>query len=100
MCDFYEHFYALQGPGAIVYVPEAAKEEDTMFYLCVGALAEAIKDFRNKDMDGPAEMMQKTIVRAETLNPEKEALFLIQGKETLSLFHYNRERSISGPIKA
>ena len=100
MCDFYEQFYAHQGPGVIVYVPEAKKEEDTMFYLPVKALAAAIEDFRRQDMDGPAEIMQKTIVRAEALNPDIEALFLIQGEETLSLFHYNRERPVTGPVKA
>jgi len=98
MCDFYEHFYEIEGPGAIVYVPEAKEEDDSMFYLPVKALAAAIDDFRSKEMEEPASMMQKTIVRAESLNPAKEALFLIQGESTLSLIHYNREKPVTGVI--
>lgn len=98
MCDFFERFYENVGPGAIVYVPEAEKEEDSMFYLTVDQLIAAQNDFRNKDMDAPAEVMQKTITRAEAIDHSKEALFLIQDDSHLSLIHYNRERPTAGPI--
>lgn len=100
MSDFYQHFYALAGPGAIVFVPEAKEEEDSMFYLTVDDLANAIDDFRSKEMDEPAEMMQKAIVRAEALNPDDEAVFLIQDESTLSLIHYNKKYPVIGPVKA
>lgn len=100
MCDFYERFYETVGPGAIVYVPNAEKEEDSMFYLTVDQLIAAQSDFRNREMDGPAEIMQKAIARAESLDLNKEALFIIQGDKHMSLIHYDREKPIQGPIIA
>lgn len=98
MCDFYENFYAIEGPGAMVYVPKAEEEDETMFYLSVKALATAQDDLRREDMEGPAEVMQKALVRAETLDPTKEALFIIQDDKQMSLIHYKREKPIEGPI--
>lgn len=100
MCDFYEQFYAYEGPGAIVYVPTAEKQEDSMFYLAVPQLISALEDCKRKEMEGPAEVMQKAIARAEALNPDKEALFIIQDDKEMALIHYNREQSVQGPIKA
>jgi len=98
MCDFYERFYAHEGPGAMVYIPDAEKDEDSMFFLPVSQLIAAIDDLSSKEQEGPAEVMRKAVVKAETLNPNKEALFIIQDKEHLALVHYNREKSVSGPI--
>lgn len=100
MCDFYEQFYAFEGPGAIIYIPNAEKEEDSMFYLAVPHMISALEDFKRKELEGPAEVMQKAIARAEALNPDKEALFIIQDDKEMSLIHYNREQSVQGPIKA
>ena len=91
MCDFYDKFYVNDGPGAIVYLPRADTEEDTMFYLPVAALMNALKDFRDRDMEGPADVMQKSIARAEALDLTKEALFIIQDAEFMSLVHYKRD---------
>ena len=93
MCDFYDKFYAQEGPGAIIYVPRAENDEDTMFYLTVPALMTALKDFRNHDMEGPADVMQKAIARAESLDIQKEALFVLQDDQYMSLIHYKRELS-------
>jgi len=93
MCDFYDKFYAQEGPGAIIYVPRADNDEDTMFYLTVPALMTALKDFRNHDMEGPADVMQKAIARAESLDIQKEALFVLQDDQYMSLIHYKRELS-------
>jgi hypothetical protein len=95
MCDFYEKFYAQEGPGTIVYVPDAEKEEDSMFFLSVDCLISAVDDLSRQELEGPAEVMRKAIARAEALDPEKEALFIIQDKEHLALVHYNREKSAS-----
>jgi len=91
MCDFYDKFYANDGPGAIVYVPRAEDEKATMFYLPVPALMNALKDFRDRDMEGPADVMQKAISRAESLDITKEALFIIQDEQFMSLVHYKRD---------
>ena len=98
MTEFYERFYAMEGPGALVYVPMAEEEDDSMFYLPVKALVAALDDFRGNEMEGPADVMQKAIVRAEALDPEKEALFIIQDDSQMSLVHYNREKPTQGPI--
>jgi len=93
MCDFYDGFYAFEGPGAIVYAPRAEQEENTMFYLTVDCLITALNDFNSRDMTGPAEVMQKAIARAEALDVEKEALFIIQDEEYMSLIHYKRDNN-------
>lgn len=100
MCDFYERFYAQEGPGATVYVPDAEKESDTMFYLTVTKMIAALDDFRNENQSGPEEIMQKAIARAESLDPSKEALFIIQDKKQMSLIHYNKENPVMGPVIA
>mgnify|MGYP003335213168 FL=1 len=94
MCDFYDKFYAQEGPGAIIYVPRAEDEKDSVFYLTVPALMTALKDFRDRDMEGPADVMQKAIARAESLDIIKEALFILQDEQYMSLIHYKREQSV------
>ena len=93
MCDFYDGFYANEGPGAIVYAPKAEEVENTMFYLTVNCLINALNDFNSRDMEGPADIMQKAIARAESLDVEKEALFIIQDEEHMSLIHYKRDNN-------
>ena len=73
MCEYYRGFYSIEGPGAMVYVPEA-EEKDSMFYLNVECLMNALADFNKRDMDGPAEIMKKAIARAESVDPVKESL--------------------------
>jgi len=96
MCDFFESFYAQEGPGAMVYLPKAEKEEDSMFYLAVPHMINALDDFKRQEMEGPAEVMQKAIARGEALNPLKEALFIIQDEKEMSLVHYKREQPTGG----
>jgi len=96
MCDFFETFYAQEGPGAMVYVPQAEKEEDSMFYLTVSHMITALDDFKRQEMEGPAEVMQKAIARGESLNPLKEALFIIQDEKEMSLVHYKRDQPTKG----
>ena len=69
-----------------------------MFYLSVPHMINALDDFKNKEMDGPAEIMQKAIARAEALEPDKEALFIIQDDKQMSLIHYNIEKPNMGPL--
>jgi hypothetical protein len=100
MSDFYTEFYGRMGPGVIVYSPEAEKEEDSMYYLTVDQLIAAQNDFRKEGSEGPSEVMRKAILKAETLNPSKESLFIINDTDKMALLHYNKENPISGPIKA
>ena len=75
MCDYYQKFYSNEGPGAMVYVPGHEDEKKAMFYLTVDNLICAVDDLNKKDMEGAADVMKQAIVRAEKLDPDKEALF-------------------------
>ena len=89
MAEFYEKFYNAEGPGAIVYAPKS--EDNTMFYLTVEHLANAVEDMSTRDMRELAQIMQRAIVKAETINPKKEALFILQDPKYLSLIHYDKD---------
>jgi hypothetical protein len=90
MAEYFRGFHSIDGPGAIVYVPDAP-EKDSMFYLPVEALMNALNDFNSRDMEGPADVMKKAITRAEMIDPSKESLFIIQDKEQMSLIHYKHD---------
>ena len=91
MCDFYTKFYNNEGPGAMVYVPTHEDQKKTMFYLTVNNLIAAVDDLTKNDLEGAADVMKKAIIRAEKLNPDKEALFIIQDDKEMSLVHYKRD---------
>ena len=78
MAEFYEKFFKAEGPGAMVYVPSHEDENKSMFYLTVDNLICAVDDLNKKDMEGAADVMKQAIVRAEKLDPDKDALFIIQ----------------------
>jgi hypothetical protein len=88
MCDFFQKFYNLEGPGAVVYIPDAENVDDSMYYLPSQALMNALKDFNAEEQEGPAEVMKKAIALAESINPNSAALFIIQDKNQMSLVHY------------
>ena len=88
MCDYYFKFYHNEGPGAMVYVPEHEDEKKSMFYLTVDNLITAVDDLNKRDMEGAADVMKQAITRAEKLDPEKEALFIVQDSKEMALVHY------------
>ncbi|BCU99942.1 MAG: hypothetical protein CM15mV31_0390 [uncultured marine virus] len=88
MCDYYQKFYHNEGPGAMVYVPDHEDEKKSMFYLTVNNLITAVDDLNKNDMEGAADVMKQAITRAEKLDPDKEALFIIQDSKEMSLVHY------------
>ena len=88
MCDYYFKFYHNEGPGAMVYVPEHEDEKKSMFYLTVDNLITAVDDLNKRDMEGAADVMKQAITRSEKLDPDKEALFIIQDSKQKSLVHY------------
>ena len=88
MCDYYFKFYHNEGPGAMVYVPEHEDEKKSMFYLTVDNLITAVDDLNKRDMEGASDVMKQAITRAEKLDPDKEALFIIQDSKEMSLVHY------------
>ena len=79
MAEFYEKFYKAEGPGAIVYAPKS--EENTMFYLTEDHLMNAIE---------LSDIMRRSILKSKSINPKKEALFILQDPNYLSLIHYDK----------
>ena len=91
MCEYYQKFYQNEGPGAMVYVPTQEDEKKSMFYLTVNNLISAVDDLTKNDLEGAADVMKKAITRAEKLDPDKEALFIIQDEKEMSLVHYKKD---------
>ena len=92
MSDFYEKFFNAQGPGVIVYAPE--NTETTMYYMTTKELITGLEDLTSRDIEGAADVMRRAIAKAESIDPEKEALFIIEDKKGLKLFHFKREEMI------
>ena len=88
MCDFFKNFYKNEGPGVMIYVPDAVDEKKSMFYLNIEQLKLAVNDLNKRDISGAADVIKNALNRAESIEPEKEALFIIQDKEKMSLIHY------------
>ena len=88
MWEYYQKFYQNEGPGAMVYVPDHEDEKKSMFYLTVNNLITAVDDLNKRDMEGAADEMKQAITRAEKIDPEKEALFIIQDSKEMALVHY------------
>ena len=88
MCDYYYKFHHNDGPGVMVYVPDHEDEKKSMFYLTVDNLISAVDDLNKHGNEGAADVMKQAIVRAEKLDPDKEALFIIQDAKEMSLVHY------------
>ena len=99
MCEFYSEFYKKEGPGTMVYVPDAVDEKKSMFYLTTDHLMNAINDFNNRDMAGASDVMKQALTRAEQVDPEKESLFIIQDQEKMQLIHYKHDSEGADFIK-
>jgi len=92
MSDFYEKFFKAQGPGVIVYAPDST--ENTMYYMTTKELITGLEDLSSRGIDGAAEVMRKAIAKAESIDPERESIFIIEDKKGLKLFHFKREEMI------
>ena len=87
--EYYKKFYKNEGAGAMVFMPQK-KDEDSMFYLTVDLLIKAVNDANNRELGG-VEHLRKAISIAESLDPEKEALFILQDKDDIQLFHFKTD---------
>ena len=93
MADFFEKFFNAEGPGVVVYAPE--NTENSMYYMNTKELITGLEDLSSRGIDGAAEVMRKAIAKAESIDPEREALFIIEDKRGLKLFHFKREEMIN-----
>ena len=92
MADFYEKFFAAQGPGVVVYAPD--NTQNTMYYMTTKELITGLEDLTSRGIEGAADVMKRAIAKAESIDPEKDALFIIEDKKGLKLFHFKREEMI------
>ena len=92
MADFYEKFFNAQGPGVVIYAPD--NTENSMYYMSTQELITGVEDLSSRGIDGAAEVMRKAIAKAESIDPERDALFIIEDKKGLKLFHFKREEMI------
>ena len=92
MADFYEKFFNAEGPGVVVYAPD--NTENSMYYMNTKELITGLEDLSSRGIDGAAEVMRKAIAKAESVDPEREAIFIIEDKKGLKLFHFKREEMI------
>ena len=92
MADFYEKFFNAQGPGVVIYAPD--NTENSMYYMSTKELIVALEDLSSRGIDGAEEVMRKAIAKAESIDPERDALFIIEDKKGLKLFHFKREEMI------
>ena len=92
MADFFEKFFNAEGPGVVVYAPE--NTENSMYYMSTKELIVALEDLSSRGIYGAAEVMRKAIAKAESIDPERDALFIIEDKKGLKLFHFKREEMI------
>ena len=92
MADFYEKFFTTSGPGVIVYSPD--NKENSMYYMTTKELITGLEDLSSRGIDGAADVMRKAIAKAESIDPEREALFIIEDEKGLKLFHFKREEMI------
>ena len=87
--EYYKKFYKTEGPGAMNFMPQK-KDKHSMFYLTVDLLIKAVNDANNRELGG-VEHLRKAISIAESLDPEKEALFVLQDKDDIQLFHFKSD---------
>ena len=92
MSDFYEKFFNAQGPGVIVYAPDST--ENTMYYMTTKELITGLEDLSSRGIDGAVEVMRKAIAKAESINPERESLFIVEDEKGIRLVHHKREEMI------
>ena len=92
MADFYEKFFAAEGPGVVVYAPD--NTQNTMYYMTTKELITGLEDLTSRGIEGAADVMRRAIAKAESIDPEREALFIIEDKKGLKLFHFKREEMI------
>ena len=95
--EYYKKFYKNEGPGAMVFMPQK-KDEDSMFYLTVDLLIKAVNDANSRELHG-VEHLRKAISLAESLDPEKEALFILQDKDDIQLFHFKTDEEQKGILQ-
>ena len=74
--------------------PPPDNTQNTMYYMTTKELITGLEDLSSRGIDGAADVMRRAIATAESIDPEREALFIIEDKKGLKLFHFKREEMI------
>tara|TARA_Y100000361_G_C11129314_1_gene327907 strand:+ start:121 stop:513 length:393 start_codon:yes stop_codon:yes gene_type:complete len=93
--DYYKKFYANEGPGVIVFRPDFPEKEQ-MQYITVKKLISILE--AAKEAQQNCEIISKAISIAESVDGEKEGLFIIEDEKDTQLFRINPERMIGSII--
>ena len=93
--DYYKKFYANEGPGVIVFRPDFPEKEQ-MQYITVNKLISVLE--AAKEAQQNCEIISKAISIAESVDGEKEGLFIIEDEKDTQLFRINPERMIGSII--
>ncbi len=93
--DYYKKFYSNEGPGVIVFRPDFPEKEQ-MQYITVNKLINILE--AAKEAEQNCEIINKAISIAESIDGEKEGLFIIEDEKDTQLFRINPERMIGSII--
>jgi len=93
--DYYRKFYSNEGPGVIVFRPDFPEKEQ-MQYMTVNKLISILEAAKEAQQD--CEIISKAINIAESIDGEKEGLFIIEDAKDTQLFRINPERMIGSIV--
>ena len=93
--EYYEKFYSNEGPGVIVYRPDFPEKEQ-MQYINVNRLISILEEAKKAGQN--CEIISKAINIAESVDGEKEGLFIIEDEKDTQLFRINPERMIGSIV--
>ena len=88
--EYYKKFYLNEGPGVIVFKPDFDNEKEQMEYVSVNKLISILEEAKAAGQDN--EIIKKTINMAESLDPEKEGIFIIEDERDTQLFRINPQQ--------
>ena len=93
--EYYKKFYSNEGPGVIVYRPDFPEKEQ-MQYINVNRLISILEEAKKAGQN--CEIISKAINIAESVDGEKEGLFIIEDEKDTQLFRINPERMIGSIV--
>ena len=93
--EYYKKFYSNEGPGVIVYRPDFPEKEQ-MQYINVNRLISILEEAKKAGQN--CEIISKAINIAESVDGEKEGLFIIEDEKNTQLFRINPERMIGSIV--
>ena len=63
-----------------------------MYYMTTKELITGLEDLSSRGIDGAADVMRRAIAKAESIDPEREALFIIEDKKRIKIISLQARR--------